>query len=170
MIARYGGSGRASPQGWPTDRDAPAPAESAAPGEGRWPAKIPICHAPKTEKGKRYVVLPPLAIATIRAALLWKKEQRLKLGEKFNEAGTLFCDPKGRALRAGNLRRRDHEPRCTRFEILSATPTARNSKPPGSPGPVPNGSGPEIPARSNGSAPTGTPRPRNVPPPLLVTC
>ena len=79
------------------------------------PGKAPAFGEPKTAKGRRSVLLPTEAVDAIRRALVWKKEQRLRLGVRFRDAGTLFCTLSGRPLDRRVLRARDH---LTRIEEL----------------------------------------------------
>ena len=76
----------------------------------------PAYGQPKTKRGRRTVLLPDEAVTAIRAALLWKRERRLKLGEKYRDSGLLFVGPNGRAINPSNLRNRDHFPRLERLE------------------------------------------------------
>jgi integrase len=80
---------------------------------GREPAFGP----PKTERGRRAVLLPQEAVSAIRAALIWKKERRLRLGPKYHDAGLVFCGPRGRPLNPSNIRNRDHLPRLARLRL-----------------------------------------------------
>ena len=77
----------------------------------------PVYGRPKTVRGRRIVLLPPVAVEAIRAALVWKKERRLRLGPKFRDAGLLFCGPRGRPLNPANLWNRDHSPRLERLGL-----------------------------------------------------
>ena|GEM_PF-494270 len=79
----------------------------------------PVFGEPKTAKGRRSVLLPAEAVEVIRQAMLWKKEQRLRLGPRFRDVGTLFCTPSGRPLDRHVLRARDH---LTRIEDLKLPP------------------------------------------------
>jgi len=63
------------------------------------------------------VLLPDEAIAAIHTALLWKREQRLRLGPKYRDSGLLFCGPTGRPINPSNLRNRDHLPRLVRLKL-----------------------------------------------------
>lgn len=81
--------------------------------------ETPVFGEPKTAKGKRSVLLPAEAVEAIRTAAVWKKERRLALGPRFQDAGTLFCTPLGRALNRHVLRARDH---LTRIEDLKLPP------------------------------------------------
>jgi integrase len=58
-----------------------------------------------------------MAAAAIQRALVWKKEQRLKLGPKWRDAGLLFCGPRGRPINPANLWNRDHAPRLERLRL-----------------------------------------------------
>jgi len=77
--------------------------------------RTPVFGQPKTARGRRKVLLPPVAVDALRAALRWKKERRLKLGPKFRDGGTIFCGPTGRPLNGGNLYTRDHLVRLARL-------------------------------------------------------
>ncbi|HLY23048.1 MAG TPA: site-specific integrase [bacterium] len=84
----------------------------------------PAYGKPKTKRGQRTVLLPGKAVEAMRAALVWKKEQRLRLGEQYRDSGLLFVGPTGRPLNPSNLRNRDHFPRlerlaekCPRFRL-----------------------------------------------------
>lgn len=79
--------------------------------------RTPVYGQPKTKRGRRVVVLPHVAVEAIRRALVWKKEQRLKLGPGYHDAGLLFCGPRGRPLNPSNLRNRDHLPRLRRLGL-----------------------------------------------------
>lgn len=63
---------------------------------------------------------PTVALSTSLPKL--KKEQRLKLGPKFRDAGLLFCGPKGRPLNPSNIRNRDHLPRLVRLGLPRTRP------------------------------------------------
>jgi len=82
----------------------------------------PVTGRPKTDHGLRTILLPEAATAAIRAALSWKKEQRLRLGPKFRDAGLLFCGARGRPINPSNLRNRDHLPRLTRLGLPRVRP------------------------------------------------
>jgi integrase len=82
----------------------------------------PTFGRPKTDHGLRTIRLPDQAIAAIRAALIWKKEQRLRLGPKFRDAGLIFCGRRGRPINPSNLRNRDHLPRLTRLGLPRIRP------------------------------------------------
>ena len=72
---------------------------------------------PKTERARRSVLLPDEAVSAIRAALVWKKERRLRLGSRFRDAGLLFCGRTGRPLNPSNIRNRDQLPRLERLHL-----------------------------------------------------
>ncbi|HET9001977.1 MAG TPA: site-specific integrase [bacterium] len=84
------------------------------------PGRQPVFDEPKTGSGYRTIPLPPEAVAAIRAALLWKKQRRLKMGPKLRDGGTLFCTPRGRPLDRRVLRARDHMDRITRLKLPAA--------------------------------------------------
>lgn len=77
----------------------------------------PVFGPPKTDRARRTLLLPDGAISAIRAALVWKKERRLRLGSRFRDAGLLFCGPTGRPLNPSNIRNRDHLPRLERLHL-----------------------------------------------------
>jgi integrase len=79
--------------------------------------RVPVYKDPKTAKGTRTVLLPDAAADAIRAALVWKREQRLKLGARYRDAGLVFCGPRGRPLNPSNIRNRDHLPRLERLAL-----------------------------------------------------
>lgn len=86
--------------------------------------KDPEYGKPKTKRGKRVVLLAEEDAAAIRSALLWKREQRLKLGAKYRDSGLLFVGDLGRPINPSNLRNRDHylrlerlEEKCPRFRL-----------------------------------------------------
>jgi len=81
------------------------------------PGRTPVFDEPKTRAGHRAIALPPEAVDAIRGALLWKKEQRLRLGPRFRDGGTLFCTSHGRPLDRRVLRARDHLPRIRRLGL-----------------------------------------------------
>jgi integrase len=77
----------------------------------------PIYKDPKTGSGTRTVLLPDAAGEAIRAALVWKKQRKLRLGARYRDAGLVFCGPRGRPLNPSNIRNRDHVPRLERLEL-----------------------------------------------------
>jgi integrase len=77
----------------------------------------PVYGQPKTARGRRTVLLPPVATEAIRKALVWKKERKLRLGPKFHDVGLLFCGSRGRPLNPANLWNRDHVPRIERLGL-----------------------------------------------------
>jgi integrase len=77
----------------------------------------PAYGQPKTARGRRAVLLPAVAIEAVRRALRWKKEQKLRLGPRFRDAGVLFCGPTGRPINPANLWNRDHTPRVERLGL-----------------------------------------------------
>ena len=79
--------------------------------------RLPVFGQPKTARGKRTILLPPVAADAIRTALRWKKERRLRLGPAYRESGLVFCGPRGRPLNCSNIRIRDHLPRLKRLEL-----------------------------------------------------
>ncbi len=86
------------------------------------PGGAPLLAPPKTRRGRRAVALPETAVDAIRACLRWRKEQRLRLGPRFQDSGLLFCTPTGRALNPSNLRNRDHYPRLARLGLPRVRP------------------------------------------------
>lgn len=79
--------------------------------------RTPVFGDPKTPSSRRTVLLPEIAVDAIRAALRWKREQRLRLGEAFHGSGLLFCGPRGRPIFLSNLHRRDHRRRLARLNL-----------------------------------------------------
>jgi integrase len=79
--------------------------------------KNPIHGQPKTDRGRRSILLPELAVEAIRATLRWKKEQRLRFGPAYRDCGLLFVGERGRPLSRGNICRRDHLPRLARLGL-----------------------------------------------------
>jgi integrase len=84
------------------------------------PGRQPVFDEPKTQTGHRTIKLPPEAVEALRAGLLWKKAQRLRLGPRFHDGRTLFCTPRGRPLDRRVLRARDHLPRLRRLNLPDA--------------------------------------------------
>ena len=82
----------------------------------------PVFGRPKTAHGVRTILLPDEAIDAIRAALHWKKEQRLRLSARFRDVGLVFCGPRGRPLNPSNVRNRDHLPRLARLGLPRIRP------------------------------------------------
>ena len=79
--------------------------------------KDPVHGQPKTDSGMRTILLPDVAVDAIRAAILWKKEQRLRMGLAYRDCGLLFVGEYGRPLNPSNIRNRDHLPRLTRLGL-----------------------------------------------------
>jgi integrase len=79
--------------------------------------KNPVHGRTKTDAGSRTILLPDVAVQAIRAALLWKKEQRMHLGRKYRDSGLLFVGEYGRPLNPSNIRNRDHLPRIERLKM-----------------------------------------------------
>ncbi len=77
----------------------------------------PVYGQPKTARGRRTVLLPPVTIEAIRKAIVWKKERKLRFGPKFRDVGLLFCGSWGRPLNPANLWNRDHTPRIERLGL-----------------------------------------------------
>jgi len=82
----------------------------------------PVYGQPKTTSGHRTILLAAGAVEVIREALWWKKEQRMKLGRTYRDAGLLFCGQKGRPLNPSNIRNRDHLPRLERLGLPRTRP------------------------------------------------
>lgn len=91
------------------------PVAAGASGDG-----FPCLSAGIPASGHRTIKLPPGAIVAIKAALLWKKQRRLKMGPKFRDEGTLFCTPSARPIDRRVLRARDHLPRIRRLGLPEA--------------------------------------------------
>lgn len=79
--------------------------------------RAPVYGQPKTARSRRTILLPPVAVEAIKAALLWKKERRLRMGPKYRDAGLVFCGPRGRPLNGSNVYNRDHKPRLVRLNL-----------------------------------------------------
>jgi integrase len=82
----------------------------------------PTTGRPKTDRGIRTIWLPQAAVDAIRAALVWKKQQKLRMGPKFRDAGLLICGARGRPINPSNLRNRDHLPRLVRLGLPRCRP------------------------------------------------
>lgn len=80
------------------------------------PGGHPEFGPPKSERGRRSITLPDEALAALRAAVLWRKEQRLRLGPRWSETGLVCCSTTGTALNRHNVRR-DHLDRLKRLEL-----------------------------------------------------
>jgi integrase len=79
--------------------------------------KNPTHGRPKTDSGMRTILLPDVAVDAIKAAVLWKKEQRLRVGPRYRDSGLVFVGEYGRPLNPSNIRNRDHLPRLTRLGL-----------------------------------------------------
>lgn len=64
---------------------------------------------PKTEKGRRQVLLPDEAVALLRRHRARQAEERLKLGPGYQDHGLVYCWPDGRPLRPSWVTRRFRE-------------------------------------------------------------
>jgi len=84
--------------------------------------KDPVFGPNKTRRGRRTILLPDEAVEAVRAALVWKKERKLRLGPKFHDAGLVFCGRRGRPINPSNLRNRDHYPRLVRLGLPRIRP------------------------------------------------
>lgn len=65
----------------------------------------------------RTILMPDIAVNAIKAALRWKKEQRLRLGPAYRDSGLLFVGEYGRPFNPSNIRNRDHLPRLTQLGL-----------------------------------------------------
>jgi integrase len=79
--------------------------------------RAPTYSTPKTRAGVRDVPLPPEAATAIRMALVWRKEQKLRLRPKFVDGGTCFCTERGRPINRRVLLARDFRPRLRRLGL-----------------------------------------------------
>ena len=77
----------------------------------------PTFGRPKTNRGRRSVLIPDEVAEAIRAAIVWRKERKLRLGPKFRDGGTLFFTRFGRPIDRRVLRARDHLPRIKRLGL-----------------------------------------------------
>ncbi len=77
----------------------------------------PVTGPTKSVYAIRAIKLSHTALDTIRVASAWRKEQRLRLGSDYRDAGFLFCGPTGRPFNSSNLRNRDHYPRLLRLRL-----------------------------------------------------
>ncbi len=66
-----------------------------------------IFKAPKTEKSRRTVALPPVLVQEILALGKEQEESRQMLGIMYKDHGLVFCQPDGKPLHAQNVTRRD---------------------------------------------------------------
>jgi hypothetical protein len=85
------------------------------------PGQHPVFGEPKTEAGARTITISEPLVEIIRGALRWKHAQRLRLGPRFRDGGTLFCTPSGRPLDLRVLRARDHLKRVERLHLPKVT-------------------------------------------------
>lgn len=70
------------------------------------------------------------AVSVIRAAILWKKKRKLRMGPKFRDVGLVFCGPRGRPINPSNLRNRDHLPHLERLKLPRIRPHEFAPRPP----------------------------------------
>lgn len=84
--------------------------------------RTPVYGRPKTARGYRTIRLPECSLQVIRDALVWKKEQRLRLGPRYRDSGLLFVGEFGRPLNLNNIRHRDHLPRLERLRLPRSRP------------------------------------------------
>jgi integrase len=59
--------------------------------------------APKTRKARRVVVLPPVAMLALRQWKVKQEDERLLLGEEYEDYGLVFATEFGKPLDGGNL-------------------------------------------------------------------
>jgi len=85
------------------------------------PGRAPVFDAPKTDAGHRGIRVSTEAVDVIRSALVWEHEQKLRLGSRFHDGGTLFFTRSGRPLDLRVLRARDHLPRIERLGLPRIT-------------------------------------------------
>ena len=60
---------------------------------------------PKTQKGRRKIILPPVVLLALKQHQMHQKEARLKAGPGWEEHGLVFCNLYGRYLSAASLTR-----------------------------------------------------------------
>jgi len=80
----------------------------------------PVFGPPKTKKSRRDILMPEECVIAVRRALLWKKEQKLKAGAKFQDFGLVICSEVGTPLNPSNIRNRDHLRRLRRLGLPHA--------------------------------------------------
>ncbi|MGB9886774.1 MAG: tyrosine-type recombinase/integrase [Moorellales bacterium] len=64
-----------------------------------------IFQEPKSEKGRRSIPLPEWAVAALKAHRKRQLEEKLALGEAYQDHGLVFCTEKGTPIRPRNLNR-----------------------------------------------------------------
>ncbi|HHY94046.1 MAG TPA: site-specific integrase [Firmicutes bacterium] len=65
-----------------------------------------VFREPKTQKGRRQVVLPKAAVAVLKAHKRQQAESRLRLGPDYQDHDLVFCNPDGRPLDPGEVSHR----------------------------------------------------------------
>jgi hypothetical protein len=75
------------------------------------------------------VLLPDVAVEAIRAATLWKKVQRLRLGAKYRDSELLLVGERGRPLNPSNIRNHDHLPTIKRLNASVSTICGTSTQP-----------------------------------------
>ncbi len=65
-----------------------------------------IFKAPKTEKPRRTVALPPILLETLKGLSEMRRQQKREGGDAYQDLGLVFCQPDGKPLHAHNIVRR----------------------------------------------------------------
>jgi integrase len=81
----------------------------------------PVLTAPKTAKSRRTITLPGTALAALRKHRSRQLEERLRLGEVWQDYGLVFCSEVGTALRESNVRNRHFRPLLERARLPRIT-------------------------------------------------
>jgi len=68
-----------------------------------------IYQPPKSEKGKRSIPLPEWAIAALKAHKVRQNQERLALGEAYQDNGLVFCTELGTPIEPRNFNRKFYE-------------------------------------------------------------
>ena len=76
-----------------------------------------IFKAPKTEKARRTVALPPVLLVALRSLGEVRNRQKKEAGDAYQGLGLVFCQADGKPLHAHNIVRRDFQEAMKRAKV-----------------------------------------------------
>ncbi len=74
-------------------------------------------HAPKREESRRTVGLTPVALTALKAHRSRQLEERLKVGERWEDNGLVFPNTVGKPMNPSNLYRREFQPLLSKASL-----------------------------------------------------